>query len=407
MTSFNGYTKYRYFNWETFYSEWQKLIFGVGDFNSLYGDKKRSEADKLRDKIKTLWNAFNEDRNDMTKKYSSKQKFITAYLSSFYFPNIQRTFSIITSRHNLAEVKNVFSASGDELRILDFGAGPLSASLGLLTAMDFAGFDLASKNIKIMAVERSDAMLEAGIALMKSAFGDKIKIDYANYSSALKIPDNAHFILCANVFNEIPIKHRLVNLESLLDALNGVMMVIEPGQDVHSRALNSLRNELLDTAKIKFSIISPCLHTMKCPLPLESERPDWCWFKITWREPEAITFIDKITGLDHRQLNYSYLVLKTAAPVASPKSYKVISDIIKPIGQNNRNRFENWMRNNIVEGNTKCLIRVSDDNVAKVLLCGSDGKLSSVIGNKELLASLKRGDVINSIPEGSALCKER
>ena len=63
MASFNGYMKYKFFNWEVFYSQWQKLIFGVEDFNSMEILKKRSESDKLRDKIKALWKSFNEDRD--------------------------------------------------------------------------------------------------------------------------------------------------------------------------------------------------------------------------------------------------------------------------------------------------------------------------------------------------------
>ena len=407
MASFNGYMKYKFFNWEIFYSEWQKLIFGVEDYSSMEILKKRSESDKLRDKIKSLWKSFNEDRDEFKKKYAGEKKFISAYMSSFYFPNIQRSFAIVKNKQNIEQIKKAFNESGDTLNILDFGAGPLSASMGLLLALDFLEMDLCSKKINIMTVERSESMLKTGYDLMKASFGDKLNIEQSNYSSAMKLPHRADIILCANVFNEIPEKHRMVTLESIIEVLKGVLIIIEPGQDVHSRSLATLRNVLLKTTKIKLEIISPCLHTLNCPLSAQSERKDWCWFKNTWRVPDAVSFIDKITGLDHRQLNYSYLCLRKADPVRQTVSWKVISDIILPIGQNNRSRFENWMRNNVIEGNSKCLLSVSNDSVGKILLCSNEGLLTSIVGNKEFVVSVRRGDVITAIPQGTCLCKER
>jgi ribosomal protein RSM22 (predicted rRNA methylase) len=407
MTSFNGYGKYRFFNFDPFYAEWQKFIFGTEDFNDLEGVKKRSETDKLRHKIKTLWMSFNENRDDLNKKYASDKNFITAYLSSFYLPNIQRVFSIMTSKQNSAELDRVFSSAGSELRIVDFGSGPLSATLGLLLALDFAGYDLTSKKIIINSVERSQQMLEAGLSFLKAGFGDRLPFGHQNYSSALKINTKADFILCANVFNELAEKHRLVTLESLIDISRGSILITEPGQDVHSKALGSLRNDLINSKKYEISVISPCVNSTLCPLSAKSERPDWCWFKTMWREPDAVTFIDKITGLDHRQLNYSYLHFNIGSPDPAKTGWKVVSDIIKPVKDNNRSRFENYMRNNIIEGSPKSLFRVPNDHVAKILLCSNEGHLSSVIGDKDLLHSIRRGDIITSIPQGACLCRER
>jgi hypothetical protein len=405
MGSFNSYLKYRHFDWNAFYTSWQKMIIGTEDFSTLEGEKKRSESDRLRDRIKTLWKSFNENRDEFTKKYSDEKKFVAAYISSFYMPNIQRTFAILTNRQNAHLLKNICKCQ-DELVILDFGAGPLSATAGFLISLDFAGIDLTGKKIKIMSVERSANMLNAGFELLKAAF-PSLEIEHNNYSSALKVPEKADIILCANVFNEIPEKHRLVTLESLLDVMKGNLLIIEPGQDVHSRSLSSLRNALLKERPGKFRILSPCLHTLECPLSSESERTDWCWFKNTWYVPEAVAFIDRITGIDHRQLNYSYLFIDNNEPSVPQKGWKVISDIILPVGPNNRSRFENWMRNNIIEGNAKCLFHVQNGNVGKVLLCSHDGKLSSIIGNKDFLAPAKRGFVINAVPQGTCMCKER
>ncbi len=407
MSSFNSFEKYRYFNRDSFFSFWQNSVFGEDDFGKLEGTKKRSESDKMRDRIKNLWLSFNEDRDEFRKKYSGTKKFIKAYISSFYLPNIQRVFSILTQKQNLNELVKSYNNSEDIFTVLDFGAGPMSASVALIAALDFAGIELTSKKIKLLTVERSSQMIAFGLELFKSGFPSGPTTEHGNFTSPLKVTDKCDIILCANVFNEIPEKHRLTNLETLLTLSKGCMLITEPGQDVHSKALSSLRNTIIEKNTFQLSIISPCTHSGMCPLSAGSERTDWCWFSTPWRVPEPAAFVDRITGLDHRQLNYSYLFFKIAENKNVQKAYRIVSDIISPVKRNNRSRFENWMRNNIIGGNGKCLNGVRDAEVAKVLLCGPEGKLSSVAGGKEFLSGMKRGGVITSVPQNLCLCKER
>jgi ribosomal protein RSM22 (predicted rRNA methylase) len=407
MSSFNSFEKYRYFNLDNFFSFWQGYVFGIEDYNKLEEGKKRSETDKMRDRIKNLWLSFNEDRDEFRKKYSGTKKFIRAYISSFYLSNIQRVYSLLTQKSNLKELISTFENSGDTFTVLDFGAGPMSASLGLLFVLDQSGMNLNSKKIRILTVERSPQMIDSGIELLKSGFAAEPEIEFQNYSSALKVNEKCDFIICANVFNEIPLKHRFSNLETLLSLSKGCLLITEPGQDVHSKALSSLRNEMIEKCKIPLNVISPCLHSKKCPLCTESDRTDWCWFNTPWRVPEQVALVDRITGLDHRQLNYSYLFLKTEKTSHPDKSYRIVSDIINPVKKDNRNRFENWMRNNIIEGNSNCLSKVRDVNVCKILLCGSDGILCSAVGDLECFSGLKRGNIITSIHQNACMCRER
>ncbi len=407
MSSFNSFEKYRYFNRDSFFSFWQNSVFGEDDFTKLEGTKKRSEGDKMRDRIKNLWLSFNEDRDEFRKKYSGTKKFIKAYISSFYLPNIQRIFSILTQKQNLNALTASFKSSGDAFTVLDFGAGPMSASVALFAALDYAGIDLTSKKIHLQTVERSSQMIDSGLELFKAGFPSVPEIKHEKFTSPLKVTEKCDLIVCANVFNEIPEKHRLSNLETLLSLSKGCLLITEPGQDVHSKALSSLRNSIIEKNVFPVNIISPCTHSGLCPLSSDSERTDWCWFSTPWRVPESAAFVDRITGLDHRQLNFSYMFIKTVGSLSAGKAYRIVSDIIHPVKRNNRSRFENWMRNNIVEGNGKCLNGVRDNAVAKVLLCGPDGKLSSIVGSGEFLSGLKRGGLISSIPQNLCRCRER
>ncbi|MBN2857521.1 MAG: hypothetical protein JXN63_03885 [Candidatus Delongbacteria bacterium] len=407
MPSFNSFEKYRYFDKNIFFKFWQNTVFGSNDPDKLDPLKKRSETDKLRDRIKKLWLSFNENREDFRRKYSDTKKFINAYISSFYLPNIQRIYSILMQKQNIKEVVSSFENSGEEFVMMDFGAGPMSASFALLLVLDHAGVDMRSKNIRIITIERSSNMISTGLDMIRAGFPSGPEFLHENFTSPLKAERKCDIILCANVFNEIPEKHRSSNIEDLLSLSKGLILITEPGQEVHSKALSSLRNQIIENSGHSFSVISPCTHSAKCPLSSESDRQDWCWFSTAWRVPEQAAFIDRITGLDHRQLNYSYLFINSSGSSRSENAYRVISDIIMPVRRGNRNRFENWMRNNIIEGDPKCLSRVSDQDTAKMLLCGPEGKLCSVVGGKGAFSGLKRGDIVSSIPQNSCLCRER
>ncbi len=407
MSSFSSFEKYTSFNKENFISFWQKYVYGTEDFEKLDSVRKRSETDKMRDRIKNLWLSFNENRESFRKKYSGTKKFIRAYISSFYLSNIQRIYSLLTQRSNAAELVKCFENSGDTFTVLDFGAGPMSASAALLIALDKAGMNIRGKKIRILTVERSPQMIETGLELLRSGFSACENIEHENFSSPLKVVEKCDFILCANVFNEIPELHRLSNLERMISILKGCLLITEPGQEIHSKALSELRNEMIKKNTNSLNIISPCLHSGPCSLSSKSERPDWCWFNTPWHVPEQAAVVDRITGLDHRQLNFSYLFVKRDSVSHNEKNYRVISDIISPVKKGIRSRFENWMRNNIIEGNINCLSRVQDQNISKLLLCGSDGKLYSVIGDKVNFSGFKRGSIMNSVPQNSCICRER
>ncbi|MDD3043945.1 MAG: small ribosomal subunit Rsm22 family protein [Candidatus Delongbacteria bacterium] len=407
MPSFNSYEKYRYFDKNAFLSFWQSAVFGSNDPDKLDPLKKRSETDKLRDRIKKLWMSFNENREDFRRKYSDTKKFINAYISSFYLPNIQRIYSILMQKQNQKEIVSSFENAGEEFVIMDFGAGPMSATFGLLLVLDHSGVDLRSKKIIFITVERSSNMISTGLDMIRAGFPSGPEFLHENFTSPLKAERKCDIILCANVFNEIPEQHRLSNLEDLLSLSRGLMLITEPGQEVHSKALSSLRNDLISGAGYTFSIVSPCTHSGLCPLSSECDRQDWCWFSSPWRVPDQAAFVDRITGLDHRQLNFSYLFIKMSARSTAENKFRIISDLIIPVRKGNRFRFDNWMRNNIIEGDPAFLTRVSDMDVGKMLLCGPDGKLCSIIGSKNIFAGLKRGDTVSFIPQNSCLCKER
>jgi hypothetical protein len=118
-------------------------------------------------------------------------------------------------------------------------------------------------------------------------------------------------ILLANIMNEIPGSKKAESMQSqamlhslikrLLDPLYGVVLIIEPGQQDSARTLETIRSDLLEET----TTIAPCLHDHECPLLSRGSR-DWCYSERFWQPPAIIEQLDRITGLDHHMLRWSY-----------------------------------------------------------------------------------------------------
>lgn len=409
MESFNEYDKYRFFSWKDFYTAWQQTIFGTMDITKLSIAAKQSMNDRLRSQIQSLWQSFNENRDKLRKDYATDKASIISYLAAFLLPNIERVFHLMTLPQAEKGIKKIFTPGKEEVVITDFGAGPLSATIGFLLAADYWQIDLSKVKITIMAVERSGVMLNAGYEMLKQGFGDRVDISMTNNSSSVKIPKLSDVILAANVFNELPIKHRVTTMESLWKGLakNGFMLILEPGQDIHSKNLGSMRNLFLQNNFKETIVLAPCRQMVHCPLNSETSRNDWCWFSHRWQMPEVMMTIDKISGLEHRQLNYSYLLLCKSKPSKPKGGWLVLSDQLSAGKLDERSRFVYWLNKNVIDGDASSIAKLPAANIGKVLLCSPEGELQSLLGDKSLFGTLKRGEKLDELPKNLVLCKEK
>jgi ribosomal protein RSM22 (predicted rRNA methylase) len=339
---------------------------------------KPQELQKLGQRIQVLWKAFNKDRKELKSDYMSNPEYIKAYLASFLTPNIERTFSIL-SQGNLKQ-SLLSLLKGDDphkpLRILDFGAGPLSSTLGLLCALEAAlkNEDFHFKReIIIDAVDTGSLALEKGREFLKAASVPRLKYKLQTASSLNDLEKASYdFILASNVFNEIPRKNRDPIVKNLLASLGegGLFLIVEPGQQEHSYDLASLRNQIVSSQE-NISLLGPCLHYQKCPLSKDEGRKDWCWFRHLWNPPKLQNEIDRLTKLDHRELSYSYLLLKKAKRVPSTLFARVVSDSIP---------YRNKSRQTLY----------------KALLCAEDGTLKALHLEDQEKDKVKRGETLKS-----------
>ncbi len=386
-----------FLNIDSYIQEWVKKI----DIISPDQEFNKLKLQSLGSLSQNLWKNFNADRDEKSqvikdKHYMESSSGLQAYSASFLLPNIERVFSLLVKDENIFAIRNFLLQKKEELVIVDFGCGPLSATVGFLCVLEYlltTNPDLvAPKKIKVLAIERSEKIFQYGFDLLKKSIFNKDSIIIERFSSTEKVSENIDIALCVNIFNEIPIKHRLVNLVNLYNKLtiNGAVLIIEPGQEIHAKALGSLRNEFLAKAE-QCEIISPCSHKNNCPLSTETSRSDWCWFRHGWNQPAALKEIDKYSKIDHHFLNFSYLFfMKSKVKTHEPFYARVVSDKLN-VGLQKKSVMD-YFKNNLLQGDIEALEYAAEHkNLLKVLMCTEDGTLKSTFFDEMDEEEFKRG----------------
>lgn len=361
-----------FFDPQKYFLEWKKLI-GI-ESNDEQTNKRKIQS--LGSHAQNLWKNFNEDRSELDKHYMETSAGLLAYVASFLTSNVERIFGLLSKNENLNALEHFLWEDKEELVVADFGAGPLSATVGLLCTLEF----LFSKNrqlkkpqkIIVYAVDRSEKIVTMGRSLIEKSLLNSSCVSFHYVTSAVKIEKKIDITLCSNVFNEIPQKHHLKTALSIYERMNesSLLLILEPGQELHAKALGTLRDDLIEKTQ-DCSIVSPCAHKKPCPMSSKSKRSDWCWFRHYWNPPAEQKTIDKLTKIDHTVLNYSYVFF-----------YK--GNTLPP-------EFNFYAR---VVSNPFPASKESDLN--KILLCTNEGEIENILTEAHFGPTYQRGDRLNN-----------
>jgi len=198
-------------------------------------------------------------------------------------------------------------------RVLDLGAGPLSATLGVALVTGALG--------PSSAVDRSRATLEAGRELARAVVDDADITLQAGEVHAL--PSRAlggpfDLVIIANALNEMADARRgsdarlaVVRHALALAGQSGAVLLVEPASRVHARALGALRDELV--AQHGDVVRAPCPFVARCPMGLT--RGDWCFADLPFTPPPAFIALEARAGLRTPVLQASHLLLGPPPPV--------------------------------------------------------------------------------------------
>lgn len=309
----------------------------------------------LRGDIRHLWEDLTSDRESRSVDYLGSPPALSAYLRYFLPWNIFRLTALLA---------NADFCLPDNAVIVDIGSGPLTLPIALWIARP----ELREVPLTIYCMDRVERVLEAGLNIFQTLcmrVGGRLppwRIETRKDSFGSPLPERAHLLTAANVFNEFFWKDGKKNLgeraidtaRSLLSYLkeNGSLFVMEPGDPRSGAFIAALRAALLAEGA---SLLGPCPHALSCPMPgifrhllppeetrtvkgdpnvapsryvlpqvvmpKKRDKSPWCHFGVdALKAPAWLEALSEEAGLPKERAVLSYLWAARGAPLRSPMS---------------------------------------------------------------------------------------
>lgn len=191
---------------------------------------------------------------------------------------------------------------GPEVSILDLGCGPGTAALSLLHALN--------KRLRITCVESSSHMSDLAKRLISEWDLNNNLINVAMRASLRHQPETYDLVVAANVLAELDHTQAQATLEMVAHAISpgGYLLLVEPGQQRHTRRLMGLR-DLIIANHPDIVPIFPCTHAAQCPM-LAQSNTDWCHDTLEWRQPPLSAQLDHLLDFNKHRIKYSAFVFR-------------------------------------------------------------------------------------------------
>lgn len=254
---------------------------------------------------------------------SNPENLRLAYFLSFMPGNLYRMASVWSELYRLGfQWPSPLDPTETPFRAVEFGAGPATASCGVLAGEAFAPLGLP-KNGNFALIEQDRGTLKLGERFFET-YRQHLKMPaYSTRPFHRKLdlkqgwlPPSApsfhlwimSFVL--NEFHEPPQVLAATLLESWKKHLEpeGLVILIEPALRLQSRRLLEIRKSLLSLdLDQEFQVLLPCLGHQACGALADAE--DWCHEEVSWWRPPYLKLLDEMTGLDRKTLPFSYLVI--------------------------------------------------------------------------------------------------
>lgn len=329
----------------------------------------------LRHAALRVHSLFTENREFRVSNYLESEESWNAYLA-YYLPlNFFKVFNILLSHQKKISLHRT-------LKILDFGCGPATATLALLSFLKEIKFE---NKIEVHLVDNQKNILTKTEKLVKTyATQNQVNI---NVLSDTEIPkeEGFDFIFAINVMNEL--KHDISHI--LWNSLQneGNLLIVEPSHRVSSQRLIRNRERIL---KFQDShLIGPCMHQQKCPV---YRSKNWCHFSLSHRDDRLKSIAIKWYKDPRSWLKFSYLFFKksTNQDINISNQFRAIGDL-HPIGRGKE--FSKSERSVFKHGN----LSLREGSTLAIDLCQPNKKLIYKLNKhekKEFGASLSRGSIV-------------
>jgi len=224
------------------------------------------------------------------------------------------------------------------LRVTDLGAGCGALALGLVASL--ASDEPGGAMFEFTLIDRDvDALRIAAAALRRFAAAQHTELAITTRvadvtETALPAAD---LVLAGTVLNELPESARLPLARAALASLadDGALIIVEPALRDTSRALHTLRDQLLALAPPAAPhVFAPCTRQL-APCPMLANPDDWCHEARPLRLPPHTHELARVTHLRDDGLKFSYLTLRKQPRRLSdhPNAWRVVSEPRAPKGK--------------------------------------------------------------------------
>ncbi len=273
---------------------------------------------------------FTSDRNELSPAYLSSPPARAAYLAYYAITGAATVQTAMELAGAWAKLPK------ERLRVLDLGAGPLSASLGIAALLP------PSTKLAVTAIDGvRTAMQDGGQVLATLRPDAELTIEAGNLREGRFLHAAAggeyDLILFANVLNEWSVGSRKTMTPGALveDVLSrhlapgGIALIVEPATRHGSHVVIEAREHL--ALALGWPILAPCRGASQCPLA--SSHKDWCFTERSWTRPSHIVAYDAAMGHERATLKFSYLALQRGeAEPSDSKQYRVIGGPMRDAG---------------------------------------------------------------------------
>ena len=235
------------------------------------------------------------------RNYMNHPRFRSAYLLYFLPLQAAKFYSVLFE--NKDRLRSYVMAR-KKIRIVDYGAGPGSATLALFALLEH--LDLINQvELELIWIDQNKKIMQDGVDILKAAFpSSKFTIQMHAIPPKSK-SFKADLVLFGHILNETEgSPDRLVQwtLETLDQESIGSVH-IEPASKQASQRLGHFRDLFVETG----SVVSPCAHSSRCPVSMGRE---WCHFSIQSQAPGRwFKEVSKKLSSEKNWLKFSYVWL--------------------------------------------------------------------------------------------------
>ena len=303
------------------------------------GQKAGLSHEGLAQAVSDLSRIFTKERASVSRMYLDEPTYAAAYVNYFLPVNLSKIQVLLDEMPALDTNKH--------LSVLDLGSGPGTGALALLDWLH-QRHDTLTGNLTVVAADSSASALRKAEQLwdcycresgVTSARLTPCEVDMERSldgpsMSQIRKGGPYDLIIIANCLNEVflkskdPIGARTEMVAGLLELLaqDGTIMLVEPALRTTSRALQQVRDRLVQEKRC--TIYSPCLHEHDCPALVNPF--DWCHEERAWEPPAVIQEIDDEVGFIKDALKFSYLLVrKDGKTIIERRSdvFRVVSEL--------------------------------------------------------------------------------